>query len=281
MIQFNTRKDFLDSRNGKIGASDASIIMKESPYSTPYQLWKMKLGLDPQKPMLPHMQEGLDIEDAARDYFYRITHIKVLPFQIKHQTIPYLISSLDGIDSRGKNIVEIKRPSNEDHEYVKKYKKPPKKYFPQIQHQLECANLNSAFYLSFYKNDPILIEVERDDSYIKSMLGKEAEFYKCMTELMPPELIDRDYIEKNDDEWNKHSTCYKFYKNIINSLEKKLENTKNRLIELSNGQNCKGNDIILTKTIRKGNIDYKSIPELKNVDLEIYRKRHAEYYKIM
>lgn len=281
MIQFTTRNEFLNSRTGKIGASDAPIIMQESPYDTPYQLWRMKLGLDPQKEIKPHMQEGLDIEDAARDYFYRVTHIKVLPFQIKHQTIPYLIASLDGIDSMGKNIVEIKRPSNEDHEYVKKYNKPPKKYFPQIQHQLECANLNIAFYLSFYKDDPVLIEVERDDNYIKSMLGKEAEFYKCMKELKPPELIDRDYIERNDEEWNKASTSYKSYKKRMNDIEKELEHSKNRLIELSNGQNCKGNDIILTKITKKGSIDYKSIPELEAVDLEKYRKQTTEYYRII
>lgn len=280
MNQFNTRQEFLSSRNGKIGASDASIIIKESPYSTPYQLWCVKLGIDKPKEIMPHMQEGLDIEEEAREYFFQKTGIKTFAYQIKHETIPYMISSLDGIDFDGKNILEIKRPSNEDHEYVKKYKKPPKKYFPQLQHQLECANLNVAFYLSFYKNDPVLIEVERDDEYIKVLLSKEAEFFKYMTELTPPPLVDRDYIEKNDEEWKKETDFYKETKKSLEEIELKLEDSKNKLIKLSSGQNCLGNGIKVTKIIKKGIVDYKSIPELKNIDLEQYRKEHIEYYKI-
>ncbi len=280
MIQFNTREEFLKSRNGKIGASDACIIMQVSPYQTPYKLWRNKLGLEAPQQIKSHMQEGLDIEDEARAYFYDQTNVKVFPFQIQHSKINYMIASLDGVDSSGKIILEIKRPCLEDHEYVKKNKKPPKKYFPQLQHQLECANLNKAFYLSFYKNDPCLIEVERDDEYIKNLLGKEAEFYKCMIDLSPPELTDKDYIEKNDEEWIKESCLFLENKKKITELEKSLELSRSNLIKLSNGRNCQGNGIILTKIIKKGVIDYKSIPELIDVDLEEYRKPFSEYYKI-
>jgi len=281
-MTFNTREDFLNSRNGKIGASDSPIIMNESPYSTPYKLWRLKLGLDKPKEILPHMQKGLDIEDEARSYFYKKTGIRTFSYQIKHKSISYMIASLDGIDFDGKNILEIKCPSNEDHEYVKKYKKPPKKYVAQLQHQLECANLNNVFYLSFYQNDPILIEVEKDEKYIESLLSKEAEFYKYMTDplLIPPPLTDRDYIEKNDDEWKKESNFYKETKKKLEEIEVDLLNSKNKLIKLSSGQNCYGNGIKITKIIKKGSVDYNLIPELLNIDLNEYRKPPTEYYKI-
>lgn len=289
MQQFSTREEFLKSRVCKIGASDAPIIMLNSPYNTPYQLWRLKLGLDKPKDILPHMQKGLDIEDEARNYFYSLTGIKVFPYQIQHSKINYMISSLDGIDFSGKNILEIKKPCLEDHEYVKKHKKPPKKYFPQLQHQLECANLNNVYYLSFYQNDPVLIEVERDEEYIKSLLSKEAQFYKSMIELTPPALTDKDYIKRDDEDWIKENSIYLELKNKIHNikkendldkLENELENSKNRLIKLSNGQNCYGNGIKLTKVLRKGVIDYNLIPELINVDLDEYRKPPTEYYKI-
>ncbi len=37
--------EWLELRKNKIGASDAPIIMKVSPWKTPYRLWEEKLGL--------------------------------------------------------------------------------------------------------------------------------------------------------------------------------------------------------------------------------------------
>ena len=59
---------------------------------------------------------------------------------------------------------------------------------------------------------------------------------------------------------------------------KKLE--KDKLIEMTNNKNSYGSGICLTKTTRKGAIDYSSIPEIKEIDLEKYRKPSCEFWTV-
>lgn len=279
-MTFDSREDFLNSRRGKIGASDACIIMGVSPWSTPYQLFRQKLDLDPPNEMKPHMQEGLDIEDEARDWFYKKTKIKVLPYQVKHKNIPYMIASLDGLSECGQVIVEIKRPSWEDHEFTKKHNIPPKKYWPQLQHQLSCNDTKVSYYLSYYKDDPFLLTIDRDQHYIDSLIGKEAEFFYCMQNLIEPDLCDRDFILRSDEEWIKSSMAYKEYQYKISEMETEMIKIKKRLQNLSNGKNCRGAGISISHVTKKGSIDYKIIPELNNIDVEKYRKESITYCKI-
>jgi len=55
---------------------------------------------------------------------------------------------------------------------------------------------------------------------------------------------------------------------------------RNDLIEMAQGSNCRGGGIKLSKVVSKGTIDYKAIPELAGVDLEKYRKKPTECWKI-
>ena len=280
MLAFNTREEFLNSRRGKIGASDAPKIMGECPHTTPYKLWRLKLGIDVPDDIKPHMQAGLDIEEEAREWFHHKTKKYVQPYQIHHPVIDYMIASLDGISDDKTTILEIKRPNINDHEFAKKTGMPPKKYWIQIQHQLECTYLNFGYYLSYYKNDPVLLIVKRDQDFIKNLIGREAEFFHMMTNLVEPELIDADYEKKDDEEWNFTSCEIREYKDKIKDLEKKLEISENKLIHLSKGKNCEGNGVRIRQVVRKGNIDYTAIPDLKIIDLEKYRKEPKTYWTI-
>jgi len=280
MLAFDTREQFLNSRRGKIGASDAPVIMCESPYKTPYQLWRLKLGIDPQPICLPHQQRGHDIEQEARDWFFKRTGIQVHEYQIHHPVIPYMIASLDGISFDRLTILEIKNPNIEDHEYAKNHNKPPKKYWIQIQHQLECTHLDIGYYLSYYKDDPVLLTVKRDNDFIKTLLGREAEFFNCLTQLIEPDLIDADYVKRADYEWQVCSDEVREYKQKIKDLERKLDLSEKRLISISEGKNSEGFGVKVRQIVRKGNIDYASIPELKCVDFEQYRKEPSKYWKI-
>ena len=51
-----------------------------------------------------------------------------------------------------------------------------------------------------------------------------------------------------------------------------MEEEKKKLIEMANDANTMGNGVRVTKYFRKGNIDYTSIPNFNEVDLEKYRK---------
>lgn len=274
-----TRKEFLESRRSKIGASDAPIIMEMSPFKTPYKLWREKVGLDQSSPLTERMKRGLELEPLARESFEKKVGFKVFPHRIEHKDYKWMIASLDGIDFNGEHFVEIKCPGKIDHDMALNGK-IPEKYLPQLQHQLFCTNLQCGFYYSFDGQDGVILEIQRDDSLIKTIVGKEADFFKCMNELIPPALSEKDFIEKNDFEWMVHSKKYQEYKNKIEDLEQKLEKEKNCLINMADKKNCKGYNISITNVVRKGNIDYNSIPELENVNLEKYRRNPVQYSKI-
>ena len=70
-------------------------------------------------------------------------------------------------------------------------------------------------------------------------------------------------------------------KDQIKKLESIEEYHRKKLIELSEGRNCIGSGVKLSRLLRKGNIEYKEIPEIKNINIERYRKDPVEYYKLV
>ncbi len=279
--------EWLQMRKNKIGASDAPIILGLSPWSTPYQLWENKVGIRPDKIPNEQMKYGLLKEETARKKFEEITQIYVLPQVIFHPKFDWMMASLDGMDFEQKHIVEIKCPGKEDHKIAKEGNVPDK-YFPQLQHQMEVCGLDSCFYFSYYEEfrdedmhvDVALIECKRDDKFIDNMVDSELDFFNCIQDFIPPKMIERDFVKKSDLLW---SDLAKEYLEIDRDIsEKEIRKTKIRetLIHLSNGMSSEGYGIRVSKLYRKGSIDYSSIPELKNIDIEKYRRDRVEYWKV-
>jgi putative phage-type endonuclease len=190
-------EEWLRERSKRIGASDAPIIMGVSPYKTIDKLLKEKRKVQEEgisfEPMPPHMQRGMDLEEPARRKYEELTGVIVFPRVIHHPRHPWMMASLDGMDLDDQVQVEIKcgtyfdprikelRPCKahvESREGV-----VPHKYFPQLQHQLECTGLQETDYFSYFNDDDyVLLTVSRDDQYIEMMLEYHNEFYKMLQE---------------------------------------------------------------------------------------------------
>lgn len=177
---------WLKMRQEKIGASDAPIIMGVSPWKKPLQLWEEKLGFRPPEESNQWMLRGIELEDDARNAFIFETGIYVTPRVVQHKILDWMIASLDGIDDKNENIIEIKCPGRKDH-MIAKEGYIPNKYIPQLQHQMSVCDLKKAFYFSYYNGDTALIEVKRDDQYIDLMIEQEERFWKCMQNFTPPD----------------------------------------------------------------------------------------------
>ena len=278
MLKQNTA-EWLQIRRSKVGASDAPIIMLSSPYATPYQLWQRKLGLIDDQITTPAMQRGHDLEEKARHELERKTGLLFAP-QVKfHKEYTWMMASLDAMDIEGKCIAEIKCPKAEDHS-IAKAGKIPDKYFPQLQHQMEVCEVEECYYFSFDGTHGELVKVFRDDKYIKKMIEKEKIFFENMMTFIPPELCDRDYVENSSQQWLEAANQWKKLKEEMSPLQEKEEQLKSLLVSLCPVPNVKGAGIKISKVSRKGNIEYSLIPELKQIDLEKYRKKSSEYWKI-
>ena len=102
-----------------------------------------------------------------------------------HPEFTWIRATLDGIDLDEKIMVEIKNPNKNDHAIASK-KMIPDKYYPQCQHQMLVKNLPNMYYFSYYREEGIVVCVERDQFYIDKMLEKHHNFWKCVKDKIKP-----------------------------------------------------------------------------------------------
>lgn len=272
--------EWLQFRKDKIGASDAPVILEVSPWKTPYQLWEEKVGVRENSFKSKSMQRGLDLEDKARDKFEEMTGLCVFPTVVIHPENHWMMASLDGMDIGKNHIVEIKCPGKEDHELAKSGK-IPQKYYPQLQHQLEVCGMDMVYYFSFDGEEGVILELYREDKYIKKLVTKEKEFWECTQSFIPPAMSEKDFQVKSDDMWNEASHKWLRAQERLKEIENEEKELREILICMSNKKNCVGGGIKVSKVVRKGNVDYSRVHELNGVNLETYRKPPIECWKII
>lgn len=181
MIPQQGTQDWLNFRRNGVGSSDAGIIHGDSKYCTAHELWKRKLGLVPEQETNSAMQRGKDLEKVVLQLL-EDKELYFIPGMVVSSVYPWCFASLDGIDLSG-DIAEIKCINRKDHEGTI-LGKVPKQYYAQLQHQIFCAETDGVLYVSYYPNheeELVLLDVKRDEEYIKMLLEKEQRFYTCMT----------------------------------------------------------------------------------------------------
>ena len=277
--------DWLRLRKNYIGASDAAICMgiyhfklNDKRIKTPHLLWQEKLGLLTGDVDNMATRWGKKNEEPARVEYQHITGHLMFPKVVFHKTIPYMMANLDGMNIDESLAVEIKNPGAEDHFYALRGEVPPH-YIPQLQHQMACTGHNKCHYWSFHKGSGILVEVERDNSYIEILLQKESEFWNYVTEFKEPPLVDEDYRQRGDD-WNVKADELGQLQVQIRELQKQEQLLKEELEALSEGINSGGSKYRYVKTTVQGNVDWKKIPQLQGVDLEPWRKPNYDKWTL-
>ena len=171
--------EWLEARKDHLGASDAPVVMGVSPWTTIYQLWEEKARLREPKKKTKSMDRGIELEPIAREEFIKMTGIFVEPEVLFHAENKFMMASLDGLSQDKKYALEIKYPGEKDHAIALK-NMIPEHYFPQLQHQLEVCGLEMIFYFSFNGSSGKIVEVHRDDAYIKNLIEEEKSFWKCV-----------------------------------------------------------------------------------------------------
>lgn len=268
--------EWFEFRKTKIGASEASIILGINPWKTARQLMEEKLGLKEPQPTNQYMQRGIDLEPKARKCFIEMTEIEVNPAVLVHSKYEWMMASFDGLSKHKLIAVEIKCNGSKNHEMARNGEIPDY-YYCQMQHQMAVADLNEMYYFSFDGEEGIKFIVNRDDEYIEKLIEREKEFYQMMMDYeLPPET----YKKKDDDAWLNAAKQLKETRSQIKFLQSLEEMIEKDLIEQSNGCDTMGGGIKLSQEIRKGSVDYKNIHELKDIDLDEYRKPSTRYWKI-
>lgn len=267
-------KDWHEWRRQGIGASDAPAIMGVSPWTTPYQLWEIKTGLNKKTDEGNWAtRHGNRMEPQARAD-YELRHNLDMPARlVEHAKIPWLRASLDGYSADGETVLEIKCPGAEDHAKAEAGI-VPEKYIPQVQHQLMVTGAKRVHYYSFLDGQGALVEVLPDIEFCKKLFALEKAFWDLVVKREPPELIARDYKKIRSIEASKLAEEWKVAKEVHDKSVDILERAKAAFldaVEIEKNRRVVCGTVRVAMVPRKGNVDYKKVPELKGVDLEKYR----------
>lgn len=254
-------KEWLDMRRKHIGASDASAILGVSPWKTPLQLWRQKMGLEPETPITPAMRRGMELEPIARQAFIAKTGIEVKPAVLFNPDYEWQMASLDGFNQDARCLVEIKCPNAQTHALAKAGK-APEHYLIQVQHQLCVTGLENAFYFSFDGHDGAIVEISRDNTLIAQILDAEKDFWRRMQEFDAPEL---------DKEWQALEYVFLNAYHAKKEAEARYEEVLSLVKAQAGGKSRKGDKVDLSFYEVKGRVQYDKIEALKGIDLEAYR----------
>lgn len=267
-------------RRRSIGASDAPVIMRTSPWKTPYTLWQEKMGLSPGQTVNRAMERGIAMEKEARLKLSLMLELQLRPCVLQHDTDSWMIASMDAMSFDKKIAAEIKCPGETDHQ-IAMGGQVPQKYYAQLQHQMVVAELEEIYYWSWSGFHGALVKIIRDDKYIRKMIELERAFVLCMENFEPPEMDgEKDYIQRGDETWNRLSGEWNFLTKQLKALGEEEKRLRQRLVDACDGRNVRGCGIAVQRTIRRGTVDYHAIPELESVDLEQYRKAPIESWRI-
>jgi predicted transcriptional regulator len=142
------------------------------------------------------------------------------------------------------------------------------------------TGLYKAFFVPFFDGEGVAIPVSRDEKFIKTLISQEMAFFSSLINFQSPEPSDRDWVELYDSEALEKATKYKFLDARIKECQREMDEIKQEILKKVKSPRMSVNGVKIQKIFRSGNIDYKAIPELKNINLEIYRKPSSEYWKI-
>jgi putative phage-type endonuclease len=275
-------EEWLEFRKGKVGCSDAPVIMGLCPYGkTPLKLWMEKQDMAKPTFVNAAMRKGIELEPQARTMFNQYMGEEFTPITVQSDKHDWMMASLDGISENNDSLVEIKCVGKNSFLDVKE-KKMRTDWYCQIQHALEASGLDIGYLWVYCEelDDYYFAQVPRNTTYIEEMLLKEQDFVFSLAKGMPPEETcpipeceDEEGV-KVMDELIKIKKKIQGYKKIEAELSETLK-------RMANGKSMKFGEYILQKQVRKGTINYKEIAALQSVNLEDYRGDDIEVWKVV
>jgi putative phage-type endonuclease len=183
-------------RSRGLGASEAPIIMGDSPWNTPFQLWLEKTGQmkreEPNGFAAAAMQRGVRMEPEARAWYEQNQAVLMQPLSAEHDVHSYIRASLDGANTAIKVGIEIKCPGKLGHEKTKASKELPSHYKAQVQQQLMVTGFDRIDFVSYDGQDNVIIPVYPDIPYQAVLYSKLAKFWECVEFQISPEILERD-----------------------------------------------------------------------------------------
>lgn len=262
--------DWLSFRLAGIGSSDAPVVEGISPYRTIKQLFREKRSGKPiEQPGKEFIfARGHQVEAIIRREFETLTGAEMKPICAIHDDFEYLRASLDGFDPRlgvleGKLTGQAVLAKARDGEI-------PDHHMSQMQHQFAVTGADLGQWFGHDgKKSGVLVEVRRNEEYIKRLLEAEHRFWEMVLKGIEPELTENDYLIPEDVALLQQLRDAKVQ---AENAALYYEQLRKQAVETYQHPKIAGAGIKILQVKRQGSINYKSIPELKSLDTEYLEK---------
>lgn len=294
--------EWLVWRGEGITATDAVVLLDQSPYKTRWRLWAEKTGYA--RPvdlsMNPLVRNGIANEDKARQWFENKYDELLLPACVQSVKYPLLRASLDGLTSTNKP-VELKCPSERVWNDVQDNgpeSEAYQLYYVQVQHQLLVTGAEEGWLVFWFDGDALEFLIQRDDSVHWHILTEAKHFWKQVTSRKEPDKDpERDlYVPmgKQAEEWIDVADEYRAYDAEIQELKKRvkeieakqkplLENVKQLMGEFFHADYA---GLMVTRYKVAGKVNYQKLIEEKasiSIDADVldsYRAPASERCRV-
>lgn len=228
-----------------LGASDAPAVMGKSKWTTPYGLYRQKIGLDPGPKMNPAMARGIKLEPKARAAYEDFTGNLMVPMVLENVEHPILRASLDGFELGGKLALEIKCPGPESHLFAVNGLVPDY-YVDQVQQQLLVSGADELHYWSFDGDQGALVKVYPDPVRQQAIIEESLRFW---------EKVEAKVWAS--DEWAAAAALWRAANDAFDEAKEREEAARRALISLLKDDEPKreGAGVIVTRVTRRGSVD--------------------------
>lgn len=289
-----THEEWLEERRRGIGGSDSPVIIlgDSHPFTTPLELWRDKMGLEPPKPESPAMKRGKAMEDLIAKLYMEETGRKVrrVNQMFQHPDHPWMLGNVDrlivGVPRRDPGILEIKCPGLRAFSKIKR-EGIPEYYLIQLQHYLAVSGRKWGAYAIFNAEawELIHFDIDRDEDAIASIIKHGERFWSLVESgtqpegketLTKPDLPkvggDDSFVLLESDVWKGAVEEYRQAKELLEEareLEKGCKERLGNIMTLHSATVIEGAGVRCHKVLTKGRetFDHKGFfkvhPELE------------------
>lgn len=281
--------EWFEARRGKLTGSNVGAALGVNPWKTPDDLVRQMVreyhGAEPEFQGNAATEYGAAHEPLAiMDYLGKTGNLVEECGFFVHPDHDWLGASPDGLVGDD-GLIEVKCPfglrnkKGDDLQFKSASEQPH--YYAQMQVEMACTGRSWCDFYQWTPNGDYLERVEYDQKWFTDNLPALLEFYhRYINELDNQEHLEPRQVEVNTqrakcllDEYD--SLC----EQIDNATERKKE-IMDELVSMSKERDAIIHGRKLTKVVRKGSVQYKKIPELQGVDLEQYRGKPTEFWKL-
>lgn len=261
--------EWLEWRKTHIGASDQTHLQWSASWSIGWgALWDIKMGLVAERDPNLYMSRGIELESHALIAYSLLRNSEFRPAIVESEEYPYISASMDAVNDRGE-VAEIKCPGADDHALAAKGE-IPRKYIPQLCHQLYVTQAPEIDYVSYDGSEIKIVRYKRDEELIKKIVAAAKLFHWHLVTMSRPEehpLPEFDTRIPVIHDLDIHTEAVKniMLRDGIDSFEKQLEESNKKILLLCDDfPRVKIGNLLQVVSTDRGNAVMRSIRRIKN-----------------